>query len=65
MRVKEAIVYILFNQRPYIVCVFGQQKIQQQNADYLKRSFAQAQREREQVINDLKRLEQSTSKTIV
>jgi hypothetical protein len=42
-----------------------QQKIQQQNADYLNRSFAQAQREREQVINDLKRLEQSTSKTIV
>ena len=38
-----------------------QQKIQQQNADYLNRSL----RDREQILNDLKRLEQSTSKTIV
>ena len=40
-----------------------QQKVQ--NADVLNRSLAQAQRDREQMLNDLKRLEQSSSKTIV
>jgi hypothetical protein len=40
-----------------------QQKVQ--NADVLNRSLAQAQRDREQVLNDLKRLEQSSSKTII
>lgn len=42
-----------------------QQKIQQNNTDVLNRSLVQAQRDREQILNDLKRLEQSTSKTIV
>ena len=42
-----------------------QQKIQQQNVEVLNRSLAQAQRDREQVLNDLKRLEQSSSKTII
>ena len=42
-----------------------QQKIQQNNTDVLNRSLLQAQRDREQILNDLKRLEQSTSKTIV
>jgi len=40
-----------------------QQKIQQNNTDVLNRSLVQAQRDREQILNDLKRLEQS--KTIV
>jgi len=42
-----------------------QQKIQQNNTDVLNRSLVQAQRDREQILNNLKRLEQSTSKTIV
>jgi len=42
-----------------------QQKIQQNNTDVLNRYLVQAQRDREQILNDLKRLEQSTSKTIV
>ena len=42
-----------------------QQKIQQNNTDVLNRSLVQAQRDREQILNDLKRHEQSTSKTIV
>jgi hypothetical protein len=45
-----------------------QQKIQasqQQSAENLNRSFAQAQRERERALNELKRLEQTLSKTIV
>jgi len=42
-----------------------QQKIQQNNTEVFNRSLVQAQRDREQILNDLKRLEQSTSKTIV